>query len=94
MVAPYATALAALVEPHRAALNFAALEALGARARYGFIEALDFSPARLATAEVFTPVSTFMAHHQGMSIVALANVLLGGPAQRQPRHALRRVLVR
>jgi cyclic beta-1,2-glucan synthetase len=82
VVAPYATALAALVEPHRAALNFAALEALGARARYGFIEALDFSPARLATAEVFTPVSTFMAHHQGMSIVALANVLLGGPAQR------------
>ncbi len=26
--------------------NFAALQALGARARYGFIEALDFTPAR------------------------------------------------
>ena len=82
VIAPYATALAAHIEPHRASLNFAALEALAARARYGFVEALDFTPARQAGGEVFTPVSTFMAHHQGMSIVALANVLLGGPAQR------------
>ncbi|MDO8252787.1 MAG: glucoamylase family protein [Rhodoferax sp.] len=82
VIAPYATALAAQIAPHRASVNFAALEKLGARARYGFIEALDFSPARQAGGEVFTPVNTFMSHHQGMSIVALANVLLGGPAQR------------
>ena len=82
VIAPYATALAAQVVPHRATVNFAALEALAARARYGFIEALDFTPARQAGGERFTPVNTFMAHHQGMSIVALANVLLGGPAQR------------
>ena len=53
-----------------------------ARGRYGFIEALDYSPSRRAGTDLFTPVGTFMAHHQGMSIVALANVLLGGPAQR------------
>ncbi|MDR3454503.1 MAG: glucoamylase family protein [Rhodoferax sp.] len=82
VIAPYATALAAQIAPHRACLNFAAQQALGARARYGFIEALDFSPARQVNDEIFTPVSTFMAHHQGMSIVALANVLLDGPAQR------------
>jgi cyclic beta-1,2-glucan synthetase len=82
VIAPYATALAAQIAPHRALVNFAALEKLGARGRYGFIEALDFSPARQASGEVFTPVNTFMSHHQGMSIVALANVLLGGPAQR------------
>jgi len=82
VVAPYATALAAQIAPQHACLNFAALEKLAARARYGFIEALDFSPARQAGDELFTPVSTFMAHHQGMSIVALANVLLGGAAQR------------
>ena len=46
VVAPYATALAALIGPRRARRNFAALQALGARARYGFIEALDFTPAR------------------------------------------------
>ena len=82
VVAPYATALAAQLAPHRAVANFTALEALSARARYGFIEALDFSPLRQTGDELFTPVGTFMAHHQGMSIVALANVLLDGPARR------------
>ncbi|MBP6251201.1 MAG: carbohydrate-binding protein [Rubrivivax sp.] len=82
VVAPYATALAAQIAPRRACLNFAALEAQAARGRYGFIEALDYSPARQVNGERVTPVSTFMAHHQGMSIVALANVLLDGCAQR------------
>ena len=60
-----------------------ALEALGARARYGFIEALDFTPARqTGTRAASRRCDTFMAHHQGMSIVALANVLLDGVAQR------------
>ena len=82
VIAPYATALAAQIAPHRAALNFTTLEAMAPRARYGFIEALDFTRARQTGGGPFTPVETFMAHHQGMSIVALANVLLGGPAQR------------
>ena len=82
VIAPYATALAAQIAPHLAFRNFAAMEKMAVRARYGFIEALDFSPARQSGGELFTPVSTFMSHHQGMSIVALANVLLGGPAQR------------
>ena len=82
MIAPYATGLAAQIAPHRAAANFAALEALSARAQYGFIEALDFTPARQTGPEPFTPVNTFMSHHQGMTLVSLANVLLGRPAQR------------
>ncbi len=82
VIAPYATALATQIAPHRATLNFAALEALSARGRYGFIEALDYSPSRQTGNAAFTPVATFMAHHQGMTIVALANVLLGAPAQR------------
>ncbi len=82
VIAPYASALAVQIAPHRAALNLQALEALGARARYGFIEALDYSPGRQASTEAFTPVRTFMAHHQGMSIVALANALRGGVVQR------------
>ena len=82
VIAPYATALAAQIAPHRARKNFAALEALGARANYGFIEALDFTAARQSGKELCTPVVTFMAHHQGMSIVSLANVLLDGVARR------------
>ncbi|HEY8908159.1 MAG TPA: glucoamylase family protein, partial [Rhodoferax sp.] len=82
VVAPYATALAAMLAPHQARQNFAKLEQLGARARYGFIEALDYTAARRVGTEAFVPVATFMAHHQGMTIVALANVLLGGAPQR------------
>ncbi len=82
VVAPYATALAAQISPPAALANFAKLQVLGARAGAGFIEALDFTPARKLADEAFVPVSTFMAHHQGMSVVAIANVLLGGVAQR------------
>ena len=82
VVAPYATALAAQLDPRRAGLNYAALQALGARGDMGFIEALDFTPLRQTGSAGMTPVLTFMAHHQGMTIVALANVLLDGAAQR------------
>ncbi|HEX5685884.1 MAG TPA: glucoamylase family protein [Ideonella sp.] len=82
VVAPYATALAAQIDPRRARRNFAALEGLGVRGVYGFIEALDFTHARRSGVDPFAPVATFMAHHQGMSIVALANVLLGGVVRR------------
>lgn len=82
VIAPYATALAAQFAPHLALTNFKRLEKLATRARYGFIEALDYSSARQSGSEAFMPVDTFMAHHQGMSVVALANVLLGAPAQR------------
>jgi cyclic beta-1,2-glucan synthetase len=82
VIAPYATALAALLAPAQACRNFEALEALGARGAHGFIEALDFSPGRRTFNEPFTPVATFMAHHQGMTLVALADVLLGRAARR------------
>ena len=82
VIAPYATALAAQLLPHAASMNYAALQGLGARGSMGFIEALDFTPARQAGPHALTPVHTVMAHHQGMSIVALANVLLNGAPQR------------
>jgi cyclic beta-1,2-glucan synthetase len=82
VVAPYATALAAPMDPAAACRNFVALEALGARGAYGFIEALDFSPGQRSGSTAATPVCTFMAHHHGMTIAALANVLLERPVQR------------
>ncbi len=82
VIAPYATALAAQISPHAARANFGELQVLKARGDYGFIEALDFSPSRLAAPSAVVLVETFMAHHQGMTIVALANVLLDGAARR------------
>ncbi len=78
VIAPYASALAAMVAPHAAASNFEALRAIGAVGRYGFYEALDYTPARLPEGTTVAVVRAFMAHHQGMTIVSIANALLGG----------------
>ncbi|HSD74246.1 MAG TPA: glucoamylase family protein, partial [Steroidobacteraceae bacterium] len=78
VVAPYATALAAMVEPEGATHNLARLASLGALGRYGFYEALDFTRSRIPEGERFAIVRAFMAHHQGMTVVAIANVLLHG----------------
>jgi cyclic beta-1,2-glucan synthetase len=78
VIAPYATGLASMIDPAAAAANFAALRALGAEGAFGFYEAADFTPSRLAAGERFALVRTYMAHHQGMTIVALANTLLDG----------------
>jgi cyclic beta-1,2-glucan synthetase len=78
VIAPYASALAAMVDPRQAALNFERLTALGASGRYGLYEALDYTRSRLPEGVRFAIVRAFMAHHQGMSIVAIANVLLDG----------------
>lgn len=76
VIAPYATGLAAMIDPVGAWRNFAALEKAGGRGRFGFFEALDFTPARLPEGETVAVVKSHMAHHQGMTIVAIANVLL------------------
>ncbi|UYF99008.1 GH36-type glycosyl hydrolase domain-containing protein [Halomonas sp. GD1P12] len=73
VIAPYATGLAAMVDPLAAHQNFARLKAMGALGRYGFYEALDFTRTRLPVGEQVAIVRSFMAHHQGMTIVSLAN---------------------
>jgi cyclic beta-1,2-glucan synthetase len=78
VVAPYATALATMVDPPAAVRNFERLEQAGACGRYGFYEALDLTPSRVPAGELAAVVQTFMAHHQGMSIVAIADTLLDG----------------
>ena len=78
VVAPYATALAAMVDPTAASRNFERLAALGALGRYGFYESIDYTASRLPEGKSSRSCSAYMAHHQGMTIVALANVLLDG----------------
>ncbi|HUP37231.1 MAG TPA: glucoamylase family protein [Candidatus Limnocylindria bacterium] len=78
VVAPYATALAAMVDPAAAARNFSSLAAVGARGPYGFYEALDYTRARVPEGATLALVRAYMAHHQGMTLVALANVLREG----------------
>jgi cyclic beta-1,2-glucan synthetase len=78
VIAPYATGLAAMVDPQGACENYARLAGMGALGRYGFFEALDFTRSRLPDNEDFAIVRNFMAHHQGMTVVAIANTLHHG----------------
>ncbi len=78
VIAPYATGLAAMVEPLAAVRNFQALTDAGAAGRYGFYESVDYTPSRLPPDTLHAVVRMYMAHHQGMLIVAIANLLHGG----------------
>ncbi|HXJ60974.1 MAG TPA: glucoamylase family protein [Verrucomicrobiae bacterium] len=77
VVAPYATLLALLVAPQEACANLERLRAAGAEGRYGFYEAIDYTPARLQPGQTRAVLRSVMAHHQGMSLLALAYPLLG-----------------
>ncbi|MFN0120788.1 MAG: GH36-type glycosyl hydrolase domain-containing protein [Blastocatellia bacterium] len=83
VIAPYATVMAALVAPQAALLNMRRLTQTGALARYGFYEAIDYTPERLPKNQPHVVIHSFMAHHQGMSLVALDNVLHDDVMQRR-----------
>ena len=91
VVAPYATALAAMVDPAAAAANFRRLEREGAAGSLGFYEAFDYTPRKEPTSEEGQApdrarvhcVRAYFAHHQGMSLIALANATLGAPMVRR-----------
>ena len=78
VVAPYATGLAAMVAPVEALRNYMRLGALGAEGRYGFYEAVDFTASRLPAGAEHSIVRSFMAHHQGMTVTAIANCVQDG----------------
>jgi cyclic beta-1,2-glucan synthetase len=86
VVAPYATALAAMVDPAAALRNCDALTRMGVNGQFGFCESVDYTASRLPADTTSAVVRMYMAHHQGMTIVAIANVLHDG-AMRARFHA-------
>lgn len=83
VIAPYASTMALMVAPEAASTNLQRLAEMDMVGRYGFYEALDYTPARQRRGETKVIVRSFMAHHQGMSLLALAYLLLGRPMQRR-----------
>ncbi len=83
VVAPYASALALMVAPEAACLNLQRLAAAGLEGRFGLYEAIDYTSARLPRGQASAVVRSFMTHHQGMTLLALAHVLLDRPMQRR-----------
>ena len=85
VVAPYATLLATLIDPAAAVANFPALRDVGGEGPYGFYEAIDFTPERVPPGETCQVVRSYMAHHQGMGLCAIANRLNGDAHARRLR---------
>ena len=83
VIAPYASALALMVLPAESCINLQRMASEGYLGEYGFYEAIDYTPARLTQDQRSATVRSFMAHHQGMSFLSLAYVLLDRPMQRR-----------
>ena len=83
VIAPYASALALMVAPEAACLNLQRLAAERLTGRFGFYEALDYTASRQRRGRSSTVVRSFMAHHQGMSLLSLAYLLLDRPMQKR-----------
>jgi cellobiose phosphorylase len=81
VVAPYASALALMVSPEEACSNLQRLAAEGVDGEWGFYEAIDYTPSRLPRGHAHAVVRSYMAHHQGMTFLSLAQVLLRGRMQ-------------
>ncbi|MCM3906470.1 MAG: protein ndvB, partial [Pyrinomonadaceae bacterium] len=78
VIAPYATVLAAMISPAEAMENLRALEREGVLGSCGFYESIDYTKERLPQDQNRVIIRAFMTHHQGMSLVALLNVLDNG----------------
>ncbi|MFN2148605.1 MAG: GH36-type glycosyl hydrolase domain-containing protein, partial [Anaerolineales bacterium] len=82
VVAPYASLLAVSVAPRQAIRNLHRLVDLGLLGDYGYYEAMDYSRQPGITGERGLLVQSYMAHHQGMGLLSLANFLHGNMFQR------------
>ena len=83
VVAPYASALALMVTPEEACRNLQRLADRELIGKYGFYEAIDYTPSRQRRGQTSTIVRSFMAHHQGMSFLSLDSLLLDRPMQKR-----------
>jgi hypothetical protein len=83
VVSPYSTFLALLADAESAVENIRNLDQMGLLGPYGFYEAADFTPSRVKPGDTFEVVRCWLAHHQGMSLMAVANVLCNSSSQRR-----------
>ncbi|MDD1729971.1 MAG: cyclic beta 1-2 glucan synthetase, partial [Methanospirillum sp.] len=83
VVAPYAAAMALMINPNLASVNLMEMENQGFTGDYGFYEAIDYTPSRITPGKTHAVVQSFMAHHQGMILLSIAYVLLNRPMQRR-----------
>ncbi len=82
VISPYSSFLALCLAPKEAVRNLSKLESFNMYSKYGFWEALDFTPSRTRSNSPEI-VKCVMAHHIGMSIIASANCVRSNLWQRR-----------
>ena len=75
VISPYAALLALHTAPKAAMENLYRLNEIGALGLYGMYEAVDYTAERLPEDKEYMIVKSYMAHHQGMGICSIANLL-------------------
>ena len=95
VIAPYAAVMGLMINPAQACNNLEQMDSLGFSGQYGFYEAVDYTPSRLAPGRKYSRVQSFMVHHQGMALLSLAYVLLNRPMQKrfESDHSLQATLM-
>ncbi|MEK7867205.1 MAG: glucoamylase family protein, partial [Planctomycetota bacterium] len=83
VVSPYASTLALMVDARGAVANLRRMADESVLGPYGFYEAVDYTPSRVPAGERKAVVRTCMAHHHGMSLLALAQTVTGPRMQRR-----------
>ena len=83
VISPYSTFMSLMTGSYDALKNLQRLKKLGAVGTYGFYEALDYGPKITLHRKRFTLVRSWMAHHQGMCLLSVANVLCDSSIQRR-----------
>lgn len=83
VIAPYASALALTVLPGDAERNLRTLADHGWLTPFGYYEAIDYTSERVPPGETCAVVRSFMAHHHGMTLLAVAHAVLDRPMQKR-----------
>jgi cyclic beta-1,2-glucan synthetase len=83
VISPYSTFMSLMTGSFDALKNLQRLKKLGGIGPYGFYEALDYGPKMTLNRKKFTLVRSWMAHHQGMCLLSVANVLCDSSIQRR-----------
>src|SRR6266478_1070672 len=83
VISPYSTFMSLMTGSYDALKNLQRLKKLGGVGPYGFYEALDYGPKMTLNRKKFTLVRSWMAHHQGMCLLSVANVLCDSSIQRR-----------
>lgn len=73
VIAPYASLMAISYDPHAVVHNLLTLIDQNALGIYGVYESVDFTAERMLLDETSYIVQEYMAHHQGMILMALVN---------------------